>query len=705
MKSSVRLPTTTDSAVVRKNGTYRHRYKVRALCQSIAIVLLVIGYTGYRSFVPEATAGLNAADDSNAPKPSWISSSSSFATSLYLNSHHENTSTATTHSDYTTTTSSKSSHSNNKSVIHRFLTQGCGKKADPAWTSLWWILLLIYMFLALSIICDEFFVPALEEMSSEKHLNLSMDVAGATLMAAGGSAPELATNFVATFQQSELGVGTIVGSAVFNVLFVIAMCSLLAKSTLTLTWWPLFRDSSFYAITLIFLAIFLSVSGSGDIVIWESICLFLLYLVYCTFMYFNQNLYKALTGKELEYPEEPPESDDENDDDKKDGEELNSNTEEKPPADEAVDAEEPMRNSNNSNHVVVDHRTSNKMLVNRWQNTFRAGILKLLRDPDSWLDTAGVGIVAKMTGDVNQVFKEVDVNGDGTIDREELALLFEKLECHLSPHELDEVFAKLDADGNNKICAEEFSAWYVCSEERILSQVRSIFDSFDANNSGTIERHELKQLLGKLEPRVTDEDVEDAILQMYQSGSRDEITFEEFSEWYKHSLLYQRKKLDIEEDSEGVHQNLYPPKKGSGILAWLKYIVVLPLVFILTFTIPDVQRPGREKWCYVAFILSICWIGFFSWVMVECANILGATAGIPDVIMGLTFIAAGTSIPDLLSSVIVARRGYGDMAVSSSIGSNIFDITVGLPLPWFIYQIYDLTRGGDGKIVVSWEVP
>ena len=46
--------------------------------------------------------------------------------------------------------------------------------------------------------------------------------------------------------------------------------------------------------------------------------------------------------------------------------------------------------------------------------------------------------------------------------------------------------------------------------------------------------------------------------------------------------------------------------------------------------------------------------------------------------MGLTFLAAGTSIPDLFTSVIVARKGFGDMAVSSSVGSNIFDVTVGL---------------------------
>merc|ERR1712080_561862 len=68
--------------------------------------------------------------------------------------------------------------------------------------------------------------------------------------------------------------------------------------------------------------------------------------------------------------------------------------------------------------------------------------------------------------------------------------------------------------------------------------------------------------------------------------------------------------------------------------------------------------------------------------MVWWATIFGKVVGISDAVMGLTILAAGTSVPDLLTSVIVAKQGHGDMAVSSSIGSNIFDVTVGLPLPW-----------------------
>lgn len=65
------------------------------------------------------------------------------------------------------------------------------------------------------------------------------------------------------------------------------------------------------------------------------------------------------------------------------------------------------------------------------------------------------------------------------------------------------------------------------------------------------------------------------------------------------------------------------------------------------------------------------------WGLTAAVYQVGETIGISEEIMGLTILAAGTSIPDLITSVIVARKGLGDMAVSSSVGSNIFDITVG----------------------------
>jgi sodium/potassium/calcium exchanger 2 len=83
-------------------------------------------------------------------------------------------------------------------------------------------------------------------------------------------------------------------------------------------------------------------------------------------------------------------------------------------------------------------------------------------------------------------------------------------------------------------------------------------------------------------------------------------------------------------------------------------------------------------------------------------QVIGDSLGIDQILMGLTFVAAGTSIPDLLTSVIVTRKGMGDMAISSSIGSNIFDVLIGLPLPWCLYNLsrgasFDV--GSDGIVI------
>ena len=225
------------------------------------------------------------------------------------------------------------------------------------------------------------------------------------------------------------------------------------------------------------------------------------------------------------------------------------------------------------------------------------------------------------------------------------------------------------------------------SEERIRGRVHAIFHLFDENHNGSISKAEIRNVLEKLEPSIADEDVHTAVNEMYQEGSKDEVTFEEFSAWYQKSILYENHVKTVDNALDGVCSSLSPPT-GDGLFAMIAWLVTFPLVFTLTITIPDVRRPGLGKYCYISFFLAIAWVGVYSYFMVQFAEVIGKTVGIPDVIMGLTFLAAGTSVPDLLSSVIVARRGEGDMAVSSSIGSNIFDILVGLPFPWLCFTLW-----------------
>ena len=171
-------------------------------------------------------------------------------------------------------------------------------------------------------------------------------------------------------------------------------------------------------------------------------------------------------------------------------------------------------------------------------------------------------------------------------------------------------------------------------------------------------------------------------------ASTDTVGFDEFKAWFATSEFFQAKSSQTkavveaagdDEDGEGLSLSWPADASPSG-------------KFFFAASFPLVALFKGSMTClgpYARFVVSILWIGIFSYFMVEWATVVGDTLGIPSVVMGLTFLAAGTSVPDLLSSVVVAKQGKGDMAVSSSIGSNIFDVCVGLPVPWLCYTIFN----------------
>lgn len=121
-------------------------------------------------------------------------------------------------------------------------------------------------------------------------------------------------------------------------------------------------------------------------------------------------------------------------------------------------------------------------------------------------------------------------------------------------------------------------------------------------------------------------------------------------------------------------------------------IVRWPIIFLLWTTIPDVRtRPNLRL---ASFFVCILWIGAMSYVVAFMITVIGDTFNIPDSVMGLTFLAAGTSISEAVSSVIVTNQGHGTMAIANSIGSNTFDILLCLGLPWLIKSLFDPTKSG-----------
>ena len=407
---------------------------------------------------------------------------------------------------------------------------------------------MLYMFAGLSIVCDEYFCAALEAMV--EYWKIQPDVAGATFMAAGGSAPELAASVMGVFvADSDVGFGTIVGSAVFNVLFVIGLCAVCSTQVLQLTWWPLFRDCNYYIVGLGTLALFVT---DGEVTGWEAAVLFLEYLGYVAIMRFNEAIRRRVGSLCAKGGTVSPEA-----------------------------SEEEARRE------------------------------RKLRD------------TAKVVFMLKKEFWKAAISGD------------------YSP------------------------------------AARAALEDFKTREAGA----------GKLKALAN------FVIQQ-TSQKREEVkeTAHKLAAGPAHAGRAEKDGGDdaVAEEGEG--------EDGGGPFAWpdnlqgrVIFVLTAPIMLWLYLTIPDCTsaywRAKSDKVFIATFCCSLVSIALFSYLMVWWATIAGQVFGVSDTVMGLTLLAAGTSIPDALSSVYMARNGEGDMAVSSSIGSNIFDILVGLPLPWMLKTV------------------
>ncbi|XP_024602933.1 sodium/potassium/calcium exchanger 2 isoform X2 [Neophocaena asiaeorientalis asiaeorientalis] len=429
---------------------------------------------------------------------------------------------------------------------------------------------MIYMFIALAIVCDEFFVPSLTVITEK--LGISDDVAGATFMAAGGSAPELFTSLIGVFiAHSNVGIGTIVGSAVFNILFVIGMCALFSREILNLTWWPLFRDVSFYIIDLIMLIIFFL---DNFIMWWESLLLLTAYFGYVVFMKFNVQVERWV--KQM----------------------INRNKVVKVTAPEAQAKSSAARDKDEQALPAKPRLQRGGSSASLHNSLMRNSIFQLMIHT---LDPLAEGRFREKASILHKIAKK-----------------------------------KCQVDENER---QNGAANHVEKIELPNSTSTEVEMTPSSDASEPVQNGNLSHSIEAAEAQ-TGEDEEDQPLSLaWPSDTHKQVTF----------------------------------------------LVVFPIVFPLWITLPDVRKPSSRKFFPITFFGSITWIAVFSYLMVWWAHQVGETIGISEEIMGLTILAAGTSIPDLITSVIVARKGLGDMAVSSSVGSNIFDITVGLPLPWLLY--------------------
>ena len=101
-----------------------------------------------------------------------------------------------------------------------------------------------------------------------------------------------------------------------------------------------------------------------------------------------------------------------------------------------------------------------------------------------------------------------------------------------------------------------------------------------------------------------------------------------------------------------------------------------PFHFAFKWTVPKTNGQSPTWKLMLSFCLVLVWLGVLTFVCVDAAEKMGNCLKISEDVMGLTLLAIGSSLPDCFSSVLAAKQGKGEMAVSNALGSNVFDINI-----------------------------
>lgn len=116
----------------------------------------------------------------------------------------------------------------------------------------------------------------------------------------------------------------------------------------------------------------------------------------------------------------------------------------------------------------------------------------------------------------------------------------------------------------------------------------------------------------------------------------------------------------------------------EGIILWIAFIAYLAYLLVMAKNNPEESEDETKNagWLKLVIltIVGMALIVFGSDVAVDAATKLATILGMSERFIGLTIVALGTSLPELCTSVVAAKKGNADIAIGNIVGSNIFNI-------------------------------
>lgn len=115
----------------------------------------------------------------------------------------------------------------------------------------------------------------------------------------------------------------------------------------------------------------------------------------------------------------------------------------------------------------------------------------------------------------------------------------------------------------------------------------------------------------------------------------------------------------------------------EGIVLWGLFIIYLIYLFIMAKKgqAEEEEEEPKALWMQIIMLfVGVVGIVFGSDMTVDSASKIASVLGMDDRLIGLTIVAFGTSLPELVTSVTAATKGKADIAIGNIVGSNVFNI-------------------------------
>lgn len=142
----------------------------------------------------------------------------------------------------------------------------------------------------------------------------------------------------------------------------------------------------------------------------------------------------------------------------------------------------------------------------------------------------------------------------------------------------------------------------------------------------------------------------------------------------------------------------------EGVILWVLFLIYLAYLFKLAKQgAEEDEKEERPIWKLLIFmIIGGVLVVWGSDVTVDSATEIAKVIGLSERFIGLTIVALGTSLPELVTSVVAARKGNADIAIGNIVGSNIFNILFVIGTASIIAPvIYESVFLIDGIIAVA----